>query len=56
MADQERQPNRLEPVRDRKTGREVARFDRSTERMRLKDGRENVWIDVRELLDRKPKE
>lgn len=50
----EEQNNRLEPVRDTKTGREVARFDRSSERLRLKDGRENVWIDVRQLLDKKP--
>jgi hypothetical protein len=52
MSEQERR-EQIESVQDRRTGREIARFDRSTEKLRVRDLRGHVWINIRELLDRK---
>ena len=56
MAEETRrnEERQVEDVKDPKSGRVVARFDRATEKLRVKPYRDHaVWLDVRELLDRK---
>lgn len=55
MAEETRQNQgrEVEDVRDPRSGRVVARYDRATEKLRVKPYRDRaIWLDVRRLLDK----
>lgn len=49
----EQEREQIEVVKSKRTGRELARLDHATGKLRVQDGPKRTWINVREMLDKR---